>query len=196
MEFVYERLRFSVPDTVYQPAEDSFMLADAARSLKGRVLDIGCGCGIASLSCARTADSVLGTDINPKAVECAKANAGGNSITNATFIQGDLFSGVEGAFDAILFNPPYLPTADDEHVDGPLDKAFDGGEDGRQVLDRFLAGFDRYLRPSGVLLLVQSSLNGKEETVSSLERLGYAVEVMQRQDFFFEGLFLLKASKK
>lgn len=195
MGIAYKWLRIAVAQSVYEPAEDSFMLADAACGLQGSVLEIGCGCGIASLIAARTAESVLGVDINPDAVGCAKANAERNSITNARFIESDLFSAVEGRFDAILFNPPYLPTADDEHVAGQLDKAFDGGKRGRDVLDRFLSEFDRFLKRGGVLLLVQSSLNDLDKTISSLETLGYAVEVKEKQDFFFEKLFLVRGTK-
>jgi len=195
MEMTYNDLFLSVPGSVYTPAEDSFMLADAARSLRGKVLEMGCGCGISSLACSN-ADSVTGVDINPDAVRCAKENAAKNNIKNASFAESDLFSEVEGSFDAILFNPPYLPTSADEHVQGPIDNAFDGGKDGRAVLDRFLKEFDSYLSPGGTVLLVQSSLNDLEKTRSALEGLGYNVTIRKEENFFFERLYLLQASKK
>lgn len=195
MELAYNNLWLSVPRSVYVPAEDSFMLADAVRSLRGKVLELGCGCGIASLACSN-ADSVVGVDINPEAVRCAKENAAKNGISNVSFAESDLFSKVEGRFDAILFNPPYLPTSADEHVAGPLDTALDGGEDGRAVLDRFLNEFDSHMRPGGVLLLVQSSLNDLEKTRSVLEGPDYIVSIKEEQNFFFERLYLLQASKK
>jgi release factor glutamine methyltransferase len=195
MEFLYDDLYLVVNENVYHPAEDSLMLADAAKGLKGNVLEVGSGSGLASLSAARSADSVLGVDINPEAVECARVNAERNSISNVEFKPSDLFSGVEGQFDTILFNPPYLPTADDEHVAGQLDKAFDGGKDGRGVLDRFLERFQEHLKPKGILLLVQSSLNDLEETEAKLSSMGFRTEVMGQQDFFFEKLFLLKAER-
>jgi len=195
MGIAYNGLRMMIPESVYEPAEDSFMLADAASGLKGRVLEIGCGSGIASLAAAKTADSVLGVDINPEAVECARVNAERNGIKNAKFLESDLFSAVEGRFDAILFNPPYLPTAEDEHVAGELDKAFDGGKSGREVLDRFLSEFDHHLKEGGILLLVQSSLNDFDRTIAALKALGYPTEVSEQQDFFFEKLFLIKATK-
>ncbi len=197
MEFAYKGLRLLIPEDVYPPAEDSLMLADAASGLRGRVLEVGCGCGIASLACAKNGGSqVLGVDVSPNAVRCAAENAARNSIKNAKFIKGNLFSAVEGMqFDALIFNPPYLPTKEAERIKGPLNHAFDGGDDGRKALDRFLTEFNRYLKPSGLLLLVQSSLNGPEETRAKLGALGYKVETVEKQSFFFESIYLFRAVK-
>ncbi len=191
-------ISLSVPDDVYPPSEDSHLLASSASYLRGSVLEMGCGTGLASLVCAKAEPEnfVLGVDINPSAVKCAQQNADYNRIPNALFLVSDMFSkvGVQ-RFDAIMFNPPYLPTADDETLRGPLNHAFDGGADGRAVLDRFLGEFDQYLKPGGTLLLIQSSLNGIEKTQSRLEAMGYKVRVMDSEDFFFESVFLLKAEK-
>jgi release factor glutamine methyltransferase len=196
MDIRHGGLLLRVPDSVYLPADDSFMLADAARDLAGEVLEIGCGCGIVSLMAAKTAKTVFGTDINPDAVSCSKANAEKNGIGNATFAEADLFSVVKDRqFDAILFNPPYLPTDESEHVHGQLDRAFDGGTDGRAVLERFLAGFGRHLRAGGSLFLVQSSLNDLGKTRSILRAGGYRVDIMAEKPFFFERLYILKAQR-
>ncbi|MBU0591840.1 MAG: HemK2/MTQ2 family protein methyltransferase [Candidatus Micrarchaeota archaeon] len=203
MELAYNDLVFKIPVSVYEPAEDSFMLAKGAAELKGKILEIGCGSGIVSLSNARQnpGNHVLGVDINPDAVECAKQNAKSNNLKNCEFVKSDLFSNVgQNAdtitkFDAILFNPPYLPTGENERINDELNHAFDGGEDGRKVLDRFLVEFDNYLKQGGILLLVQSSLNDLEKTKSVLGNLGYKVEIQDQQDFFFEKLYLIKGQK-
>jgi len=196
MEISYRGLALRVSNCVYEPADDSFMLASAAESLRGSVLELGCGSGIVSLTCAKGGAAVWGVDINPEAVRCARENAERNSIRNARFMASDLFAAIpEQKFDAILFNPPYLPTTKDERLAGPLNHAFDGGEDGRKVLDRFLDQFDRYLKAGGVLLLVQSSLNDADKTHAKLEAMGYVVSVVASESFFFESLSLIKASK-
>lgn len=198
MELSYGGLRLQVPDDVYPPAEDSFLLAEGAKRLRGRILEIGCGSGIASLCCAKasSANSVLGLDMNPSAVRCARENARSNGITNAEFRKGDLFNGLAGQeFDGILFNPPYLPTTEAESIQGPLNLAFDGGPDGRRVLERFLAGFDRHLCPGGVLLLIQSSLNDKRKTMAALRSLDYRARTVKEERFFFERIWLLRAVK-
>jgi release factor glutamine methyltransferase len=198
MELDFRGLRLTVPEGVYMPAEDSFMLASAASGLRGGILEIGCGSGIASLSAARAdpANEVLGVDINPEAVACATRNAEANAIRNARFIVSDLFSEVpRDQYDAIMFNPPYLPTAASERLKGPINHAFDGGPDGRKVLDRFLGELGGRLRPGGIILLVQSSLNGMEATEDALRGMGCHAESLSEERFFFERLSLLRAVK-
>lgn len=198
MELSYDGLGISVSKNVYPPAEDSFLLAGAAKNLHGSILEIGCGCGIASLACAKNNKDgeVMGVDVNPEAVRCANENKKRNKIKNARFTESDLFSRIaKQKFDAILFNPPYLPTDESERVHGPLNHAFDGGKDGRQVLDRFLDEFDSHLKSGGTLLLVHSSLNDTQKTIQRLEKMGYAVTVPARENFFFERLCLIRALK-
>lgn len=198
MEVSFHGLVIETSDDVYPPSDDSFMLAKGAQSLRGKVLEIGCGSGIASLSCAASApaNQVLGIDINPSAVECAKGNARRNGIRNAGFLQSDLFRDVPALeYDAIMLNPPYLPTSEDERLSGDINLAYDGGPDGRMVLERFLGDFDRYLRPGGTLLLIQSSLNGREKTLSILSGMGYSAVIDLEEAFFFEKLCLIDARK-
>lgn len=194
----FRGISISVPDDVYPPAEDSSLLAEAAWHLRGHVLEMGCGSGLASLSCAKAhpENFVLGVDVSHSAVKCAQSNADKNRITNALFLVSDMFSKVGAQrFDSILFNPPYLPTDKSERLPDPLNSAFDGGEDGRAVLDKFLGEFDRHLKAGGTLLLIQSSLNDLEKTRTRLEGLGYKVRIMDNEDFFFESIYLLKAEK-
>jgi release factor glutamine methyltransferase len=197
MEISHGSLLLHIPDSVYRPSDDSYMLADAAEGLQGDVLEIGCGSGIVSLTAAKTAKSVLGTDVNPDAVACARANAGRNGIGNASFVAGDMFAPAGGRrFDAILFNPPYLPTDESEHLHGHLNRAFDGGKDGRAVVDRFLVEFGLHLKPGGRVFLIQSSLNDLDKTRSLLEAAGYAVETVAEKPFFFERLYVLKVQRR
>ena len=100
---------------------------------------------------------------------------------------------MEGKFDYILFNPPYLPTSKEERLAGPLNYAFDGGEDGRKTVDRFLEEFDKFLAPPGRLFLIQSSLNSMERTILMLRNKGFEVQVLDQKPFFFEIIYLLEA---
>ena len=192
----YDGIQLELSKNVYQPAEDSFLLVEQAKKLRGRILEIGCGSGIISLICAREGGKetqVRGVDINPEAVECAKANAKRNNI-NAEFIESNLFEKVpKTKFNGIVFNPPYLPTEEEEKIEGELNHAFDGGIDGRVVLERFLNEFSDYLDEDGVVLLVQSSLNDFDRTIERLKALGYETRVEAEEKFFFEKIYVVSA---
>jgi release factor glutamine methyltransferase len=196
----YECLELIISSSVYEPAEDSFMLAKHAKHLKGHILEIGCGSGIVSLTNAKhnPSNTVIGVDVNPAALTCAKKNAVRNKITNASFKVSNLFSKLEGMhFDHILFNPPYLPTDKETKLkDSRLNKAFDGGKDGRIVLDRFLAEFDKFLKHDGTLLLIHSSLNDLDKTEELLRSKGFHIQILEEQSFFFEKLSLVRAARQ
>jgi len=150
-------------DAVYEPAEDSYLLIDAAlNEIVGsdrrlHIIEIGTGSGIVTAAMMRDAPEhrYAATDISPHAVACAKAN-------RVPVVRADLFRGIRGRFDLIIFNSPYLPTAPDERVDGWLDYAWNGGDDGRAVINRFIGQAPAFLADRGSILLLLSSLTGIE----------------------------------
>lgn len=77
-----------------------------------RIVDLGCGSGAGGLVAARCAAAaqprLVLTDINAAALRFAEANAAEAGITGTTLAQGDLYACVDGEFDLILSNPPYL----------------------------------------------------------------------------------------
>ncbi len=97
-----------------------------------------------------------------------------------------------GKFDAIIFNPPYLPTSKEEKLSDAENLAYDGGEDGRKTLDKFLNEFEKFLEPKGILLLVQSSLNNLEKTKKNLSSKGFSAEILDQKSFFFEKIYALR----
>jgi release factor glutamine methyltransferase len=183
-------LRIKLHPQVYEPAEDTFLLAENLAVKEGdTALDVGTGTGIIALLMARKARRVLGVDINPLAVELARENARVNGIRNVEFRLSDLFENVSGKFDVITFNAPYLPGEPEE----PIDLALVGGEKGREVLDRFIDEVSNYLKPSGTVQIVQSSITGIEETLHRLEEVGLTGEVVARRHIFFEDIVLINA---
>jgi release factor glutamine methyltransferase len=195
-EIGFEGFKFRLHPQVYPPAEDSFLLARNLEVPRGaRVLDMGTGCGIQGIVASSRADEVLAVDINPHAVSCARGNCKINGVSNMEVVEGDLFHGIAGSFDLITFNPPYLPPNPEDPPD-LLQRAWDGGEGGREVTDRFISGLGHHLAEGGRVLLVQSSLNDPERTVSSLEAQGLETRIIAEERFFFERLYLLEASRK
>lgn len=175
-------------DDVYPPREDTYLLLGAALKEAGPddiALEIGCGSGLITQEVAPRVKSILATDINPHAVRMVKAKG-------FEVVRADLFSGLRGRFDLILFNPPYLPTTDLERTDQWIDFALDGGEDGRKTIRRFLKGLSAHLRPGGRALLLISSLTGLHEVRSMAESEGLDVQDVAKHRCFFEQLHVLR----
>ena len=152
------------------------MLIDAAREhLRGDVLDVCTGSGVIALSAAPAARTVTAVDSSRAAVLAVRLAARLNGVTVAA-LHGDLFEPVAGrTFDVILSNPPYLPTP--AGVSPPGSHAWDGGHDGRAILDRLCREAPAHLRPGGDLFIVQSSLAETGRTLAMLEEAGLAARV-------------------
>jgi len=189
----YQNLRFSVDRGVYEPAEDTFFIANNLDVKEGeRVLDLGTGCGILGILGALAGGFVTSTDINPIAVSCAKRNAHAHGVYNKMMFKvGNLFEPIEKErFDLIMFNPPYLPSSGQLNGD-PIGLACEGGTDGRSVVDSFLGKTSEHLKAQGRIVLVQSSLSHPEKTINKLVELGFDVKIV-RKKLDFEELILIK----
>ena len=187
----YYGLQLLLHPQVYEPAEDTFLLAEHLAVKEGDIgLDMGTGTGLIALLMAKKADFVLGVDVNPFAIELAKKNSELNGIKNVKFILSDLFENVSGEFDVITFNAPYLPGKPEE----PIDLALVGGKSGREVLDRFIREVRDYLKPGGVVQIVQSSITGVEETLKLLKKAGLSGKIVTKRHVFFEDIVLINAT--
>ncbi|WP_406535974.1 HemK2/MTQ2 family protein methyltransferase [Methanobrevibacter sp.] len=184
-------------DNVYVPAEDSYLLAENLQIKEGQsVLEIGTGSGIVAMYASRLTDKITVTDINFDACELARKNFRQNNIENIEILWGNMFEVVENRkFDVILFNTPYLPTEDDEVLDNTINYAFDGGLNGRKVIDLFLNEVGNHLNDGGIVQMIQSSLSGNDETLARLDELGFIAEIAASEHFFFEDITLINAYK-
>jgi len=188
----YRDLKIKLHPQVYEPAEDTFLLAENLMVKDGDfALDMGTGTGIIALLMAKKAKFVLGVDVNPIAVELAKENARLNGIINVEFKQSDLFQNVGGKFNIITFNAPYLPGESEE----PIDLALVGGREGREVLDRFIEEVNGYLTENGIIQIVQSSITGVDKTIEKLTSKGFKVEITGKERYFFEEIVLITAKR-
>jgi release factor glutamine methyltransferase len=182
--------------SVYQPAEDSALLARAAVdavSDADRVLDVGTGSGwVAARVASETGATVVASDLNPHACREARERArtletdGGRGFD---VVAADLVSPFRtDAFDAVLFNPPYLPTDPDNAWDDWMERALSGGESGRDVIEPFLDSVGRVLAPGGRVLLLVSSLTGYETVLDYARERGFSTEKAVEESYPFETL--------
>ncbi len=194
---------------VYEPSEDSELLINNLVDVKNKtVLDMGTGTGIQAINASqRGAKKVVGIDINPYAIEIAKENAVLNKLKlneDIFFFESDLFKNMDeirdklniNKFEVILFNAPYLPTSEEEKLEKYLNYAFDGGIDGRKVVDKFIEEVGNYLKKNGVIQIVQSSLTGEYKTLNLLEKYGFEAEKTASMKFPYEELQIITAKRK
>ena len=169
---------------VYEPREDSWLIME---SVKGRAvataLDMGTGTGVIANELSKSCKKVIAADIDPEAVAHAKKNS---KSKNITFVVSDLFEHIEGKFDLIVFNPPYLPP-------GPTPEAFHTSKvsewaGGRPLILKFLRAARTRLNPQGSIVLLFSNRTGLE--LSELQSLGFKLQKLGEQKFFYEHLWV------
>ena len=171
---------------VFKPISDSRFLADVLREQtlppRASVLDLCTGSGILAVTAAlRGARNVTAVDCSRRALATARLNARLNGVRVQT-ARGNLFGAVgDQRFDAIVSNPPYVPSETDELPDRGPQRAWEGGRDGRLVLDRLIAEAPAHLRPGGFLLIVSSSILGTDLTLRGLEAGGLEADVVARR---------------
>ncbi|KUJ66499.1 methyltransferase [Streptomyces albus subsp. albus] len=170
---------------VYAPKEDTALLERALRGERvpgAHVLDVGTGTGALALAAARSgAERVVAVDIAWAAVLTARLNAA-LCRRRVHVLRGDLLAPVAGQlFDLVVANPPYVPSSGEELPAHGRRRAWEGGREGRELLDRLCAGVVPVLRPGGVLLVVHSELCGTAVTLDRLRRAGLTAEVADRR---------------
>ncbi len=184
----YNRISIEPCQNVYPPSEDTFLVLD--NIVPGHtVLEIGCGSGIISIYCASLGCAVTCCDVSEAALTCTEKNAIRNHVSLKA-INSSFFQRIEGEFDTIIFNPPYLPTEDRmENSD-----QWDGGQSGFDVIRPFLNGAADHLDEGGTIYLVLSSLTNIDALIEQYKN--YSFKEKARDTFFFETLFLFEINKK
>lgn len=145
------------------------------------VADVFTGTGVLALAAWRAgARSVSAVDISRRACVNARINAALNRAPVRVH-RGDLFEPLRGRrFELIVANPPYVPGANPEDARGAA-RAWEGGGDGRALVDRFCAEAPAHLRPGGSVLVVHSSLTGEARTLAALAAHDLEPEVVARE---------------
>jgi release factor glutamine methyltransferase len=147
----------------------------------GRVLDVGTGTGALALAAARCgAASVTAVDVSWRSVAATWLNSRLHRVA-CTVYWGDLCAPVAGrSFDLIVANPPYVPAARDALPRHRISRCWDGGVDGRLILDRLCAEGPDLLAPDGTMLLVHSAVCDEDITLKRFADIGLQAEVIAR----------------
>lgn len=177
-------LEFHVTPDVLIPRNDSECLIEAAvrrrdRNEPLRILDLGAGSGC--LLCALLSEfpdsEGVGVDLSDGAVNVAAENTRRLGLASRAVIEkGDWFVSVEGPFDLIIANPPYIRDSDRATLGrGVLDfepeDALFGGPDGLGPYRRILSEIPSYLAPDG-LLLMECGFDQTAQLLKMLEEAG------------------------
>lgn len=153
---------FKVDENVLIPRQDTEILIEKicddikSRNEKFSVLDIGTGSGAIAITIQKETDSkVLAVDVSEKALKIAKQNAK-TLEADVDFVKSDLFENIEGKFDFIVSNPPYIETSVIETLDAEVKfnepiLALDGGDDGLDFYRKIIKEAPNYLNKGGKL---------------------------------------------
>lgn len=183
-------LTFKVNEHVLIPRQDTEVLVEEVmRNLHDgmRILDMCTGSGCILLSLLHYSNDCEGTgvDVSADALEVARTNAevlGGN----ATFIESDLFDKVEGMYDIIVSNPPYIQTEVIKSLEPEVREhepmlALDGYEDGLFFYRRIIEDCKAHLWSNGMLFF-EIGYDQGESVKNLMEQAGF-IEVTVVKDF-------------
>lgn len=159
-------LDFEVTPAVLIPRpETEILVEEAIKELtkldNPRFCEIGVGSGCISVSILANAPNAtaVATDISAEAIKVARRNAKRHNVADRlTLIEGDLFTGVDGKFDMIVSNPPYVPDNDLEEMqpevrDFEPHSALFSGSDGLDIIRKIVEQSREHLNSNGFLLM-------------------------------------------
>jgi release factor glutamine methyltransferase len=170
-------------DEYYQPAEDTFFLANYIRNEKGRAaLDMGTGSGLLGKTLSDNFELVVATDINLKALKKAHEN-----VENCICCNGA--DALAFDFDLVVCNLPYLPS---ERISDP---AVDGLKEGVEIPLKLINSASKVMGKNGKLIYLTSSLANYSELIRRSEQLGFSTKIVAKKRLFFEELILVECLK-
>jgi release factor glutamine methyltransferase len=193
-------------DEVYEPQEDSFLLEKYVKKFaKGLTLDMGTGSGIQAKAASGNSSFVIAVDINQKSLIYCNSSL---KSENILLLKSNLFSFFykkyilikkgqfkgykdmtkkKNKFDTIIFNPPYLPNNKKDK-----DVSLDGGKRGFELIENFIIQSKIFLEKNGIILLIFSSVTGKNKIDQIIAKQGYKYKLLEKKHIFFEDIYCYK----
>ena len=182
-------LDFQVSPAVLIPRQDTeTLIEEIIHQAAGvrTVLDMctGSGCIAISLAHFMDLDQCVGADISKEALNIAKEN-GKSLAPMVEFINSDLFDEIEGRYDLIVSNPPYIASKECRELMPEVREhepmlALDGHEDGLHFYRRIIREAPEYLNDSGYLFFEIGYDQGK--SVPALMKEAGFIDIVVKKD--------------
>ncbi|HTY03435.1 MAG TPA: peptide chain release factor N(5)-glutamine methyltransferase [Rhodocyclaceae bacterium] len=186
-EFYGREFRVTPAVLIPRPETESLVevaLKKVSRDGTPRILDLGAGSGCVAITLALELGSeVTAVDVSPEALAVARDNAA-RLGAHVKLIESDWFSAVEGQFELIVGNPPYVAEGDPHLAQGDLRfepmTALACGADGLSAIRRIVADAPHYLAPGG-WLFVEHGYDQADAVRGLLEQSGFGA-IEQHRD--------------
>jgi release factor glutamine methyltransferase len=169
---------------IYQPSDDTYFFSEFLEKFLKKhnpksFLEVGCGSAYLSEIASKCIgkEKIICSDVNPNAVKLAMEKG-------FNVIESNLFAGVTGKFDVIVFNAPYLPLDKREPKSSQL--ATTGGKCGDEISLKFLKQAKKHLNENGKIFLLVSNLTPMEKIKK------FRPKIVARKKFFMEELLILE----
>ena len=177
------------------------LIAECGKRLSGsernveRILDVGTGSGVIALSlAARFSDSdVVATDVSEEALALAHENATRLGIDRVRFVRSDLLQNVEGKFDLLVANLPYIAIGERSALSREVlhdpEIALFAGEKGDELMRALIDAAPNYLQANGLLAL-EMGINQHEALTALLSEKNFH-DITTKKDYAGVTRFLL-----
>uniref|UniRef100_A0A7S0VRJ0 Methyltransferase small domain-containing protein n=1 Tax=Polytomella parva TaxID=51329 RepID=A0A7S0VRJ0_9CHLO len=200
-------------ENVYEPSDDTFFLIDAleqnltrwAQSEPKIMVELGSGSGYIICSLAimfynkglKTAMTAI--DHNMDAVTATKNTLNLHGLSNVDVRHANFFEGLDhliGNIDVLVFNPPYVPTPNEEcSRKQDIVSAWAGGHRGRLIIDEFLTLAPIMLSSKGEIFLVTVSENDPKGIISEMSEKGFTGSILLERQADEETLSIVHLTK-
>lgn len=165
----------------YEPAEDTFFLADYIQNERGQsALEIGTGSGYLTKILEKNFELVVATDIDHTTISTQD-----EKIQNGICCVSADALGAQ--FDLVVCNLPYLPS---EKI---TDRTIDGGKEGLEIPIQIIKSAKYRLKPGAKMLYLTSSLANYTKLMRQTELMGFDVRILAKKKLFFEELIIVQA---
>jgi release factor glutamine methyltransferase len=185
------------PPGVYRIDRDTALLTEVLqdRVRSRHVLDVGAGTGALAIAAAHAgAASVTAVDLSRRSVAATWLNSRLHRVP-VNVRCGDLFAPVRGRrFDVVVANPPYVPAPTQDPARYRMARCWDGGHDGRLLLDRLCSGLPDVLTAEGSALIVHSEVCGEQATIAAMAAVGLDARVVARATLPFGPVMRARAA--